>query len=38
MEVFLHAHHARVPEILQRDAVSAVMIIAARLQRIVRGA
>ena len=35
MEIILHAHHAEVPANLQRDAVEAVKIIAARLRRVV---
>lgn len=35
MEVILHAHHADVPANLQRDAIEAVKLIAARLRRVV---
>lgn len=35
MEIILHAHHAEVPANLQRDAIEAVKVIAARLKRVV---
>ena len=35
MEIILHAHHADVPANLQRDAIEAVRVIAARLRRVV---
>lgn len=35
MEIILHAHHADVPANLQRDAVEAVRLIAARVRRVV---
>lgn len=35
MEIILHAHHADVPANVQRDAVEAVKVIAARLKRVV---
>lgn len=35
MEIILHAHHADVPANLQRDAIEAVKVIAARLRRVV---
>ncbi|MBC8087433.1 MAG: hypothetical protein H7Z40_09205 [Phycisphaerae bacterium] len=35
MEIILHAHHADVPANLQRDAIEAVKVIAARLKRVV---
>ena len=35
MEIILHAHHADVPANLQRDAIEAVEVIAARVKRVV---
>jgi ribosome-associated translation inhibitor RaiA len=35
MEIILHAHHADVPPNLQRDAIEAVRLIAARVRRVV---
>ncbi len=35
MEIILHAHHADVPANLQRDAIEAVQMIAARVRRVV---
>jgi ribosome-associated translation inhibitor RaiA len=35
MEIILHTHHAEVPANLQRDAIEAVRMIAARVKRVV---